>query len=139
MKSSLRIPASILAAILTSHLVSGCLDFTPITRIPTDGSADDATGTDDSAVQSACLVCASSGADAGGCAIEFAQCNSFPECKATVKCVVGQCFDPNANIGQCLTACEEDGGISSSQGPPNDAFAAFLECMSMHCQSVCLP
>ena len=125
---------------LTSRLVAGCLDFTPITHVPTDGgSVADASELDDAVAENACLGCADRAGDAGGCASEFAQCNAFRECKATVQCVVGACFNPNANIGQCLAACEQDGGISSSQGPPNAAFAAFLQCMSMHCQSVCLP
>lgn len=131
--------ASIAASILAGHSASGCLDFTPITRIPTDAGGIEDSGADGSTVESLCFGCANKDEDAGGCAGEYAQCNSFPDCKATIQCVVSQCFSPNANIGECLAACEQDGGITASQGPPNAAFAAFLQCMSMHCQSVCLP
>jgi hypothetical protein len=139
MKSTLRSSAWFLMAMLTNGPVAGCLDFTPITRVPTEGGEADASGPEGSPIESACLGCANRGGDAGGCAGEFTTCDLFPECKATVQCVLGTCFDPNANIGQCLTVCEQDGGISASQGPPNAAFAAFLQCMSTHCQSVCLP
>lgn len=139
MKSTIDIPVWICAAVLSGVLVVGCLDFTPITRLSADdGGRGAESGADGSAPESACLSCASKDADAGGCASEFAQCNAFPECQATIQCVVSQCFAPNVNIVQCLGACKQDGGIAASQGPPNDAFAAFLQCMTIHCQSVCL-
>jgi hypothetical protein len=139
MKSHLRISAWILVTALATPPVAGCLDFTPITSIPREGGGRDSSGSSDSAVENACLDCATKVGDAGGCGAEFAQCDSIPACATTVQCVVDQCFNPNSNIALCLAACEQDGGIRSSVGgPANDAFAAFLGCMSIHCQTVCL-
>jgi hypothetical protein len=137
MRSSLQFCAWIPAAILGS-VVGACLDFTPITTLATADAADSATTLDDAGtVQTACLSCAVRDDDAGGCSGEFDRCNAFAVCESTVACVVGQCFNPGVNITECLGWCEADGGIMSSQGPPNAAFAAFLECMSTRCVSVC--
>jgi hypothetical protein len=148
MKSPLLVPAWISfacigLALLACGGVGGCLDFTPITKVPRDnmdgGDAGfEIDGAPDAQAQTPCLSCAMETDDAGGCASELAHCNTLPECKATVRCVVGQCFEPGVDITQCLGACEADGGVASSTGAPNTAFAAFLQCMSVHCVSVCL-
>lgn len=131
-------PIPISAWIVPVVLAGGCLNFTAITSIPLEeGGRPAEAGADGAPAQTACLSCASKDSDAGGCASESARCNVFPECQATVQCVVNQCFPPSADILLCLGACKQDGGIAS-QGPPNDAFAAFLQCMTVHCQTVCL-
>ncbi len=138
MKSAIRVSTRLLTVVL-SHGVVGCLNFSPITSIPLEeGGRTAEAGADGAPVQTACLSCASKDSDAGGCAAESARCDTFPECRATTQCVVNRCFPPSADILLCLGACKEDGGIAASQGPANEAFAAFLQCMTQHCQAVCL-
>lgn len=138
MKSNLRLCAWIPAAMIAMRVVAGCLDFTPITTLGTAEAPDGAAGPDGAGtMQTACLSCAVQADDAGGCAGEFDQCNALAVCQATVACVVGQCFNAGVNVTQCLGACEADGGVTSSQGAPNAAFAAFLSCMSTRCVEAC--
>lgn len=124
-------------ALLACRALGGCLDFTPIA--PVVDAAPPGVGPDGATAQTACVSCAGTDDDAGGCSAEFAQCNAVERCRTTVECVVGQCFNPNANITLCLGACEADGGITASSGSAGVTFAAFLQCMSQRCQSVCLP
>jgi hypothetical protein len=138
MRSNLRLYVWIPAGVTAMRVVASCLDFTPITTLGTAGASDGAAGPDGaSTMQTACLSCADQADDAGGCAGEFNQCNALALCEATVGCVVGQCFKAGVNVTQCLAACEADGGITSSQGAPNAAFAAFLSCMSTRCLGAC--
>jgi hypothetical protein len=138
--STLVFAACLSLPLLAFRALGGCLDFTPIPAPVADLDAGAVeSGPDGAPVQTACLTCAGADDDAGGCAAELAQCNGIDPCRTTVACVVGQCFNPTANILDCLGACEADGGITASSGAESAAFAAFLQCMSVHCQSVCLP
>jgi hypothetical protein len=139
-------PVAMVAAFATL-LCSGayaCLDFTPITSFPVEGDAGasvvvDAGGGDGPrpVQQNACLACAA-GADGGGCPKEYAACMANGACAAAAVCATGTCLASLATVAQCLSACEDEAGVSDPKAPGNAPFSALLSCASTHCELACL-
>jgi hypothetical protein len=140
MIGSTRTFMAIAAAAWISAGAGACLDFTPITTFGASGA--DASIDGEAGVVSQmdkCLSCAAGGSDGGGCMQEYTACVGFPTCKAAMLCVTGMCLTSIATISACLTACEDDAGVSDPSSAGNPPFSALLSCMSTHCETSCIP
>jgi hypothetical protein len=126
----------ILATIACGFAVHGCLDFTPVTSVP--ATAEDASpveaGADGalSGKQARCLACVSSGM----CASVYEVCSVSVPCNSALQCLTGQCLAGGDLSAGCLSACEDDAGVTS--GPASMPFSALLGCVITSCEASCI-
>jgi hypothetical protein len=126
----------ILGALACGFAAHGCLDFTPVTVVPAtaDGASPVEAGADGalSGKEATCLACIS----AGMCASLYDACSASGPCNSALQCLTRQCVAGGAVTEGCLSACEDDAGVTS--GPASMPFSALLGCLIASCEAACI-